>query len=446
MRSSLLPLCLSLVALPSSAAPTARQQARMSPVVRVVEMCRPAVVNIAATHVVTESSSPFDFYDAPREVKQSAVGSGSVIHDRGYVLTNAHVIAAASELVVTTSLGKTLPAHVVAAIPEDDIALVKVDLPRNERLPALRLGRSDDVMVGESVIAIGNPVGLGHTVTTGIVSATQREISPHRDVTMTGLLQTDAAINPGNSGGPLLNSIGEQIGVNTAIRGDAQNVGFAIGVDRVRALLPRLLAIENRANGVDGAGARLLLGLKLEVRIVDDEEALVVAGVVPDTPAARAGIEEGSHVVGVNDETGVVPSLVALHEMSPDERFTVRLRLPEGSVDAVSLRIATRPPADGIGLAASHLGLTLADLDPGAAVRLGLRSGVVVKGVDPRGPAGKSGIQPGDLVVRLGNFGVRSTRDLAMLEDVRPGDDIAVRIVRIDRRRVFAAEVVLQAR
>lgn len=425
------------------AAPSARQQARMSPVVVVVEMCQPAVVNIAATHIVTESSSPFDFYDVPRERKQSAVGSGSVIHEGGYVLTNAHVIAAASELTVTTSSGKTLPAHVVASIPAEDIAIVKIDLGVNEHIPALRLGRSDDVMVGESVIAIGNPVGLGHTVTTGIISATHRELTPRSDLKMTGILQTDAAINPGNSGGPLLNVLGEQIGINTAIRGDAQNVGFAIGVDRVRALLPRLLAVENRTTA---AGARLVLGLVLEVQTVSDEVALVVTDVVAGTPAARAGIEKGSQLVGVDDDTGVVASLVALQEMAPARRFTVKLLLPEGSVDVVELQIATRLPLDIAATAAARLGLSVVDLDPAAALRLGLRSGVVVKSVDSAGPAAAGGILAGDLLVRISNFGVRSARDLGILEDVRPGDDIAVRIVRIDRRRVFAAEVVLKAR
>ncbi len=432
-----------LLASSSSAAPTARQQARMSPVVVVVEMCRPAVVNIAATHVVTESSSPFDFYDAPRERKQSSVGSGSVIHERGYVLTNAHVIAQASELLVTTSSGKTLPAHVVAALPEDDIALVKIDLADKETVPALRLGRSDDVMVGESVVAIGNPVGLGHTVTTGIISAIDRELNPRQDLKMTGILQTDAAINPGNSGGPLLNALGEQIGINTAIRGDAQNVGFAIGVDRVRALLPRLLAVENRTTP---SGARLALGLGLEIRTFGDDEALVVSDVVTGSPAAKAGIEVGSKLVDVNGAAGVVAALVGLYEMSPDRSFTVKLRLPEGSVDAIELKIALRPPPDGPALALRHLGLALADLDTAAALRLGVRSGVVVKSVDAAGPAASSGIVAGDLVVRLGSFGVRSAKDLGILEDLKAGDDVAVRIVRIDRRRVYAAEVVLRAR
>jgi serine protease Do len=348
----------------------------------------------------------------------------------------------ATELTVTTSKGKTLPAHLVAALPEDDIALVKIDLPQRETLPALVLGRSDDVMVGESVIAIGNPVGLGHTVTTGIISATHREIMPRADVKMTGLLQTDAAINPGNSGGPLLNVLGEQIGVNTAIRGDAQNVGFAIGVDRVRELLPKLLAVENRTLPEDGS--RLVLGLELGIEIIDDQEALVVEGVAPQTPAARAKIEKGSVLVGVDSDVGVVSSLVWLYESDPKTKLTLRLRLPEGSIDVVELVPDKKAPPDGRALAKAHLGLTLADLDPATAVRLGLRGGVIVKAVD--GPAKQAGVQAGDLVVRLGDFGLRSVQELSVLEDLQAGDEVPLRVVRITRSRVFAAEVVLRAR
>lgn len=431
------------------AAPTARQEPRVTATVEVVELCRAAVVNVAATHVVTDSASPFDFFETPRERKQSSVGSGSIIHPAGYVLTNAHVIAAATELTVTMASGKTWPAHVVASLPEEDIAIVKIDLPHHELVPALVLGRSDDVMVGESVIAIGNPVGLGHTVTTGIISATQRELAPRPNVKMTGLLQTDAAINPGNSGGPLLNVLGEQIGVNTAIRGDAQNVGFAIGVDRVRALLPRLLAVENRTRAADGA--RLSLGLGLAIQIVNDEEVLVVKEVSAGSPAARARIEKGSVVVGVSPassngeaEGTIVSSLIWLYETEPGEKVQMRLRLPEGSVDVVELSPRARPPPDGLALAKDRLGLVLADLDPATAVRLGLRGGVVVKASE--GPAKQAGIAVGDLVVRLGDYGLRGVQQLSVLEDLKAGDRVSLRVVRLSKGRVFAAEVVLPAR
>ena len=450
---------LSLLALAALlvAAPTARQEPRVTATVEVVELCRAAVVNVSATHIVTENASPFDFFETPRERKQSSVGSGSIIHPAGYVLTNAHVIAVATELTVTMASGKTWPAHVVASLPEDDIAIVKIDLPHHELVPALTLGRSDDVMVGESVIAIGNPVGLGHTVTTGIISATQRELMPRPNVKMTGLLQTDAAINPGNSGGPLLNVLGEQIGVNTAIRGDAQNVGFAIGVDRVRALLPRLLAVENRTRAADGA--RLSLGLALAIQIVNDEEVLVVKEVAAASPAARARVEKGSVVVGVAPASGngngngdgdgdgegsIVSSLIWLYETEPGEKVQMRLRLPEGSIDVVELSPRARPPPDGRALAKDRLGLVLADLDPATAVRLGLRGGVVVKASD--GPARQAGIAVGDLVVRLGDYGLRGVQQLSVLEDLKAGDQVALRVVRLSKGRVFAAEVVLPAR
>jgi serine protease Do len=444
------------------AAQTPRQAPRVTPTVSVVRDAAPAVVNIAATHVIQQPTSPFALLEpsATRERKASAVGSGSVIHASGYVLTNAHVVASASELTITTAAGKTYPAQLVAALPADDVAIVRVELPKGERLPTVRLGRSDDLMVGESVVAIGNPVGLGHTVTTGIVSAVDRTLTPQRGVALAGLVQTDAAINPGNSGGPLLNVLGEQIGVNTAIRNDAQNVGFAIGVDRVRALLPQLLARENHTLA-DGARVRLGLGLRIDVNAFDGGDGgdadsafvLVVDGAAPGSPAARARVERGSVVVGVDVDgvpvdDDVVAYLVAVGEAAPGRSLTLRLRLPEGSVDAVPLVPDVRPAPNGKDLAARLLGLGVADLDAGTAVRLGLRGGVVVKSVE--GPAKAAGITVGDLLVRVGTFGVRTVRDLGGLEDVKAGDDVALRVVRIAGTpalvRVSAAEVVVTAR
>lgn len=423
---------------------TERQRARVTPVVEVVERTRGAVVNISATHIVTETATVFDFFDVPRERRQNSVGSGSVIHPSGYILTNAHVVAQATELSVTTHTGKTWPAHAVAVIPEQDIAVIKAELPRGASLPRVVLGRSDDVMVGETVVAIGNPVGLSHTVTTGIISALDRELQPSARVKFTGVLQTDAAINPGNSGGPLLNLLGEQIGVNTAIRGDAQNVGFAIPVERVRGLLPKLLAVEARSSA---QGGRLRLGLQLGAEDVQGR-GVVIAGVAQGTSAARARILPGSVLVDVagRPTRELVDALVALLEQPEARPFTVRVVLPEGSIDEITLQVEALPPPNGKALAEEHLGLGLADLDNTTAMRLGLRGGVVVRSVDPRGPAARVGIAPGDIVTRMGDYGVRRVTDLAILETVRTGDAIGLRVVRIDRRRVLSADVVVMAR
>ena len=253
---------------------TPAQQRRVTPIVDVVRQQLDAVVNVSATHIVTEGGD--DTFEQPREMRENSVGSGAVIHPAGYVLTNAHVVARASELTVIFADGHKLPAELVATLPEEDVAIIKVAPPAP--LQAITLGRSDDLMVGETVVAIGNPVGLEHSVTSGIISAVGREMKASGGVSFKDIIQTDAAINPGNSGGPLLNILGAQIGVNTAIRTDAQNVGFAIPIDRVRALLPRLLAVE--------AKSRVRLGLGLGAEVTAPIAGVTIATVEKGSPAA----------------------------------------------------------------------------------------------------------------------------------------------------------------
>ena len=424
-------LVFALLAFTAAPPLTPAQLKRVTPIVEVVRDESDTVVAIAATHVVTQSVSLFDVFAVPREVQRSSIGSGTVIHASGYVLTNAHVVAMASELSVMLKGGKELTAHVVAALPEEDIAIVKCDLPSGSALHAVKLGTSDDVMVGETVIAVGAPVGLVHTVTSGIVSAIDRELRPAEGVHFKGMLQTDAAINPGNSGGPLFNVVGEQIGVNTAIRGDAQNVGFAIPIERVKALLPRLLAVEMRG--------RVKLGLRLR----DTEAGVVVDDVERGSPADQAGIGAGMIVTDVDDHKtpSIVEALVALLEEPSGRPFVVRAQLPEGTIDIFHVTIAELPPPDGKALAKKRLGLDVADLDAVTAARLGLRAGagVVVKDVDKDGA--RVGLLPGDLVTRVGPYGIRHVADLAVLEELT--GEIAVRVVRIGKGRVLQAEVLL---
>jgi serine protease Do len=419
---------------------TPAQQRRVNPIVEVVRSESAGVVAIAATHVVTQSVSIFDVFAMPREVQRSTIGSGTLIHRSGYVLTNAHVVAMASELSVILKGGKELPAHVVAAIPDEDIAILKAEVPAGFPVHAVRLGSSADVMVGESVIAIGAPVGLAHTVTSGIVSAIDREIHPTERLRFR-VIQTDAAINPGNSGGPMFNILGEQIGVNTAIRGDAQNVGFAIPVDRVTSLLPRLLAVESQG--------RVELGLRLS-REVPERRGVFVDAVDRGSPAALAGIGPGMIITEVGDARTptLVDALVALLEQKPGAPFRVRAALPEGTTDSFELALRELPPPDGKALARRRFGLGVQDLDAATAARLGLRAGaaILVREVERGSDAARAGVSPGDLVTRVGAYGIRRVSDLAFLEALAPGVEVAVRVVRIGKGRVLQTEVTLAAR
>ncbi len=233
---------------------------RRTVTVRVVEQTKSAVVNISATKTVTRRVNPMggnpffqqsDFGQTVR-VPANSLGSGFIIHKDGYVVTNNHVVDQARQITVELEDGRKLPADLISTDPDADLAILRIhsDAP----LPCLELGESNDLMIGEPVIAVGNPLGFSHSVSTGIVSAIHRDIDPRRQDAQAGaqplkgeeaalrdLVQTDAAINPGNSGGPLLNAYGQVIGINTAIRGDAQNIGFAIPIDRLRDLVPDLM-------------------------------------------------------------------------------------------------------------------------------------------------------------------------------------------------------------
>lgn len=429
---------------------TEAQKRRVTPVVEVVRENRGAVVNISATQIVTVRDMGFgrmlDFFDTPfsRQMKTNSVGSGAVIHPAGYVLTNAHVVAQASELKVVFADGSELHAEVVATLPEEDLAILRVHPPEGRRLQAARLGTSSDLMVGESVIAIGNPLGLQHSVTTGVISAVGRELRMNQEVVFQDIIQTDAAINPGNSGGPLLNILGEVIGVNTAIRGDAQNVGFAIPVDRVKALLPELLRVENQG--------RIRFGIQwgTEVLTPDGVEGVTVAHVEADSPAGKAEIEPGAVVTAIAGRrvSGIMDALVTVLEQPVGQPFSMAVER-NGRSRHVRIALQELPLPDGAALARARLGLELVELDAQLSRRLGLRPGsaLFVKGVEQGGPAARAGLGEGDLIMQVGRYGVRDLDGLGLvLENVSAGDRVLLTMVRVRGRSLLRSGVVLRAR
>ena len=333
-----MPVILSLLAVTATGLAQSAEDGRSrrrTPVVEVFESARDAVVNISSTEIV-QVRDPMDrlfegysrrFRSRPRQLKRTSVGSGIVVHPAGYIVTNAHVVARSTDRTVTFADGRQYEATVVAGDREADVAILKIDAA--EALPILRFGRSDDLMIGETVIAIGNPLGYQHTVTAGVVSAVGRDLQLDGDTVLRDLIQTDASINPGNSGGPLLNVLGELIGVNTAIRGDAQNIGFAIPVDRLRRLLPDLLDVERRY--------RIHTGLKL-----NDAEPRV-AFVTDDSPADRAGISTGDVLRRINGERvqEVVDFHIALIGLQPGDRLRLEL-LRRGKPYEASLLVEGR--------------------------------------------------------------------------------------------------------
>lgn len=301
-----------------ASSPTPRQSVLMPApsnfVVDVVKETGASVVRINAERKV-KASVPEAFNEhffrgfsgapqTPNEQIQRGTGSGFIVSDKGQILTNAHVVAGAEEVSVTLKDGRTLPGKVLGSDPTTDVAVVKVE---GENLPAVKLGDANALQVGEWTIAIGNPLGLDNTVTTGIVSATGRRsaeigVADKR----VEFIQTDAAINPGNSGGPLLNANGEVIGMNTAIIQNAQGLGFAIPINKAQQIAEQIISkgkAEHPYMGIQMADVTPELKQQLQERsgvVLKADQGVLIMRVVPDSPAALAGVRAGDVIEGIN--------------------------------------------------------------------------------------------------------------------------------------------------
>ncbi|MBC7324012.1 MAG: trypsin-like peptidase domain-containing protein [Moorella sp. (in: Bacteria)] len=283
--------------------------------------------------------SPFGFRVPPRE--ESGLGSGLIISQDGYVLTNEHVINGATKITVTIQgFEDPLPAQVVGADYDLDLAVLKVDAGRS--LPALKLGDSDKIRVGNWVIAIGNPFGLDHTVTVGVISAKGRPVQVENR-SYKNLLQTDASINPGNSGGPLLNLAGEVVGINTAVA-QAQGIGFAIPANTVKEVLDELIA--------KGKVVRPWLGVQLHPLNKDladylglqSTEGALVVGVVAGSPAQRAGLQQGDVIVQWDGKkVSTVDELIELIRQSKIGQKVVAVLNRGGKLHSVSIVVTEKP-------------------------------------------------------------------------------------------------------
>jgi len=384
---------------------------RRSLVVEAVERASPAVVNVSTEEVVEQRGSPFpfpqdplfdeffrDFRDPrPRRYTRESLGSGVIVAADGTILTNLHVILRASRIHVTLADEREFDATLVGADADSDLAVLRVKA--GGALPYIALGSSKDLMIGETVIAIGNPFGLSHTVTSGVLSAIGRSLHDE-ERTYTDLIQTDASINPGNSGGPLLNIRGQLVGINTAIYGKAQGIGFAIPVDRVARVMRELVSY--------GEVRRVWTGLVVQDLTPELERhfgvsrGVVVATVEERSPAAAAGIERGDVLTQVDGRE--VRSEEEFEQRVQDhaqgERVTVTRRR-DGADAVVTLTAAPFPAERADDLAWSRLGLEVAEGKDGLDVRR-VRGG---------SPAARIGVERGDRVLALDGADVRSLAD-----------------------------------
>lgn len=396
-----------LLCRPCPAWAAGEQASRLSPVVSAVREAAPAVVNITAAQAAPRRrASAFDLFfpelfpgGQHREQGRTSLGSGVIIDgSRGLVLTNSHVIPESAGISVRLQDGREFEAELAGAEADFDIALLR--LKGASKLPSVRLADSDDIMPGETVIAIGNPFGFTHTVTTGVVSALGRTIRGERGL-MTDLIQTDAAINPGNSGGPLLNILGEVIGLNTAVDARAEGIGFAIPINKAQRVMRDLLDkggvhpvwLGLSAQDVDQRAAAALRLPKAEGILVTEVSA---AG-----PAAEAGIRAGDVVIllGSTPLRDRRDYLDALRNHTPDS--PVRLVLyRDGSRFELSLKAAAFSDALAERLMEERWGLTARDG----------RDGALVTKLSPHGFAPQ--LKKGDIIVKIGNVRIQDRSDL----------------------------------
>jgi len=417
------------------------------------EKLSPSVVHISVTRkdprrsFMAPGGWPFYFMDPGAPQFSEGLGTGVIINDQGDILTNHHVLQGAVEIRVKLFDEREFPGLVVGSDSKADLALIRIEA--GERLKPAPLGDSDGLRIGEWVVAIGNPFGLDHTVTAGIVSAKGRkDVSPGGRSMYSNFIQTDASINPGNSGGPLINVRGEVVGINTAINAAGQGIGFAIPVNMAKALLPQL---------AKGKVERSFLGVFTQPVTKDIAKALglksqkgaLVADVMVESPAHRAGLLAGDVVTKFDgkpvEDASDLSWLAAVAGTGRDVEVEVTR---EGKEQVLKVVLAAHPddgPTEGkakveVGSGADWvpgIGITARDLaaEERRAAGIPVRRGILVTGVKAGGPAQEAGLREGDILLNIGHPAITGVEGFLRLnERIGSGKPLMLLVRRGDRQ------------
>ncbi len=372
------------------------QEMRRDETVRAVERVMPSVVNISSKTVVRQRGFFFDWWrdnwkpfyqDLP---PQYSAGSGVIIDEEGYVLTNVHVVEDSTEIMVTLPDKRSFPADLVIGTRRSDVALLKIRAKTGEKFSPIPFAPDDDLLLGETVIALGNPFGLGGSVSKGILSSKTRRSSPQEgSLEMEDWIQTDAAINPGNSGGPLINLDGNLIGLNVAIMKEGQGIGFAIPVKRVSEALGEIFTPET------------LRSLWFGSQFKAGTNGIFVANVATGSPAEKAGLREGDQVIRVNNLTPKSVFMLNREILNSADRSEVQLQLRRsGVIRTAAVKLQPEQSVFNAKLIRQKLGIGVREMSAAdiARLRLPIPAGYVVSDIDQGSPADHAGFQQGLII------------------------------------------------
>ncbi len=419
---------------------------------QVAKTVKPSVVTIKSTQMVRTEIPEFwqHFFNVPEEQIRRGLGSGVIVNADGYIVTNNHVVQDADEIQVT--IGKDeYDAEIIGRDPESDLAVIKIEA---KNLQPIKLGDSDELEVGEWVLAIGNPFSelLDQTVTAGIVSAKGRTNLTHGEIPFEDFIQTDAAINPGNSGGALVNLHGELVGINSMIfsrSGGNVGIGFAIPINLVKNVMEQLINSGKVARGWLGVYIGPLDADMAEALGLDEPKGALVNQVTKDSPADDAGLTEGDVILSVNgkkiDDSNELVNVIANYP--PGEKVKVTV-WRDGKKKEIKVELGERPVSEALTRENAEkvenvLGLTVDNLTPENMRRFDVdyegETGVIVVGVRQGSPAAKEGIRAGDLIVSINRKTVEKVSDFTELtRDLEPNKVVLLRMKR-GRTSYFAA-------
>jgi len=398
-------------------------------------------------------NDPFrDFFERffrdqmPKDFRQQSLGTGVIIDKEGFILTNNHVVEMADEIKVKFADEKEFLAKIIGRDQKTDLALIKIE--PDKALSPLPLGDSDKLEVGEWVVAIGNPFGLGNTVTAGIVSAKYRQIGQS---SYDNYIQTDASINPGNSGGPLLNTAGEVVGINTAIfsqSGGNIGIGFAVPINMAKDLLPQLKTGKVVRGWLGVMIQKITPELKQKLDLKDEKGALV-ADVTPGGPAEKAGIQRGDVINSFNGkeikEMNDLPYVVASTPIGKSVNVEVLRKGQKKNFEVKIAELKDEKEAPAVTEAKPRLGMTVEDLTPELAKNFGLveGKGVVVVQVEDGSSAAEAGLRAGDVILEIDQSPVKDAKDFGRkIESYKAGDTVLI----LAKRRGATVFVTLKVR